>query len=67
MTDAHEVVEEIGELERWENPGERILMQFRFDITTEILERTGFPRVAVRSRGQGTVRGLSSQTPGGGE
>jgi len=66
MENLHERIEGIGELESWENPQERVLVCFSFDITTEILERPRFSRIETRRHSLGIVCALSGKTPGSG-
>jgi hypothetical protein len=61
-----ERIEGQGELESWERPVERFPVRFAFEITTDILERPGFPRVAAQKHGIGTVKLLAGKSVGDG-
>jgi len=61
-TQTQETLEGQGQLESWEHPENRIAVEYRFDITTEILERPGFPRVATRRHSSGTVRAITGES-----
>jgi len=61
MNALQERLQGIGELGRWESPGQKIRVEYDFEITTRYLERTGFPRVATRRDSIGFVRGLSRE------
>jgi hypothetical protein len=61
MKELKERIEGLGELETWERPGHRFLVGYGFDITTEALERPGFPRVSTRRNSNGVVGALSGE------
>jgi hypothetical protein len=50
-----EVLDGIGQLEKWERPDGLHEVRFHFTITTDDIERPGFPRVASKSHGEGDV------------
>jgi hypothetical protein len=51
-----ERIEGTGKLEKWDQPDGQHDVNYNFTITTNIVERPGFPRVASTRHGQGTVR-----------
>jgi hypothetical protein len=66
MKNLHEQIEGIGELESLENPQERVLVCFSFDITIELPEHPSFSPAAPKQRSIGIVCALSGKTPGNG-
>jgi hypothetical protein len=54
-------IEGVGELESWEEVGDRFPVEYFFEIITDILERPGFPQVAARRHGSGFVQPLSGK------
>jgi hypothetical protein len=63
----YETIQGQGQLESWDRPEKKIPVSYRFDITTNILERPGFPRVATHRDSRGTVRSLSGESLSQGE
>jgi len=55
----HDRIEGQGQLENWERPDKKTPVSYHFDITTEVLERPGFPRVVARKHSIGSVRTIS--------
>ncbi len=54
-----------GELESWDRPGERFPCDYFFNITTNVLERPGFPRVTTHISAVGTVHSTERDIPQG--
>lgn len=50
-----ETLEGRGQLEAWVNPVQKHEVDYHFEITTDIVERPGFPKVAARKHAHGTV------------
>jgi hypothetical protein len=55
-----------GQLETWDQPEKKISVAYRFEITTDVLARPGFPRVATRKHSTGNVSTLTGQSIGPG-
>lgn len=55
-----EILEGVGQLEQWEHPDRKHEVRFRFKITTEILQRAGFPPVVTKRYSQGAVESTVS-------
>jgi hypothetical protein len=55
MKALHERIEGQGQLENWDQPGNKFSVDYEFDITTEILEKPGLPPVGTRKHSRGNV------------
>jgi hypothetical protein len=58
---AREDLEGVGHLEKWQHLGKKHAVRYRFTITTEIVERPGFPRVAPGRHGEGVVESTTGE------
>ncbi len=56
-----DVLEGRGRLEGWDNPNGNIEVAYKFQISTSILARSGFPRVATRRHAEGVVHGMRNE------
>jgi hypothetical protein len=56
-----DTIEGQGQLENWDHPDKAWAVRYRFDITTEYVERPGLPRVAARRRSSGFVRSTNGE------
>lgn len=57
----HETIEGCGQLENWESPEKRIPVSYRFDITTDLVDSPGLPRVAARRHSIGKINSLTGE------
>jgi hypothetical protein len=57
-----EIIEGVGQLEQWEHAETKHEVRYRFRITTEVIEKPGFPSVAGRQHSQGTVNSTRGET-----
>ena len=59
---AIELLEGVGQLEKWDHPDKKkYAVRYRFTITTEIVEKPGFPRVASKRHGEGVIESTSGE------
>jgi len=51
-----------GEIESWDHPQTRLAVTYVFDITSDVVERPGFPRVVASRHSTGQVRALKGES-----
>jgi hypothetical protein len=57
-----ELLRGIGQLEKWERPDGLHEVSFHFTVTSDVVQRPGFPRVAAKKHAEGHVRSTGGES-----